>query len=170
MTRLRTQIRSGTRAYRSAGYPGDLATELLPQSSRLARTFAARRWALFGGVGTSAVAAAIMVAVFISHAPEPAKPTGIQPNQIRFANWFPLAPDHLPWPRFEPPALPVKAPDLRLPQVPPTMEAYQDLAMQYRELQLNERLRHSTVPTIPADLPTRSIEWVQKVWTGDKSA
>src|SRR3954447_13549503 len=170
MTRLRTQIRSGTHAYRSAGYPGDLAAELLPQPSRPARTVAARRWVLFGGVGSSAIAAGIMVAVFLSRAPEPTKPTGIQPTPIRFANWFPLAPDHLPLPHFEPPGLPVKAPELRLPQVPPTMEAYQALAIQYRELQLNERLRHSTVPTIPADLPTRSIEWVQKVWSGDKSA
>jgi len=170
MTRLRTQIRSGTHAYRSACYPGDLAAELLPQPSRLARTFAARRWVLFGGVGTSAVAAAILLALVLSRAPEPTKPTTPQQPQVSFASWFPLAPDHLPLPRFEPPALPVKAPELRLPQVPPTMEAYQDLAVQYRELQLNERLRHSTVPTIPADLPTRSIEWVQKVWTGDKSA
>ena len=170
MTALRTQIRSGTHAYRSAGYPGDLAAELLPQPSRLARTFAARRWALFGGVGTSAVAAAVLLALFLTRAPEPSQPARPQPPRASFASWFPLAPDGLPLPHFQAPALPVKAPELRLPQVPPTMEAYQDLAMQYRELQLNERLRHSTVPTIPADLPTRSIEWVQKVWTGDKWA
>ena len=36
--------------------------------------------------------------------------------------------------------------------VPPGVERYQDLAMHYRALQVPESLRHTTVPTIPADL------------------
>src|SRR2546423_11834938 len=114
MTRLRTQTRSATHAYRSAAYPGDLAAELLPQPARLAHGFARRRWALFGGVGTSAAAAAIGLALFLSRAPQPSRPARVQPPQNGFAVWFPLAPDRIPLPRFQPPALPVKAPELRL--------------------------------------------------------
>ena len=159
MTEVRNQLRSARHAYRGVRYPGDLAAELLPQPS------AHWRWLLASGVGAS-IAATLLLSLILAR---PAQPT--QPRVERtFANWSPFMPRRVPLPQFDPPGLPVRPPELRLPEVPHGLEAYQDLAMQYRELQLQETFRRTTVPTIPADLPTRGVEWLHKVWSGDKSA
>jgi len=175
MTHLRDQIRLARDAFRSSRYPGYLAAELLPRPSLLERLGADYRWSIYGGA--SAVAAAILLALLLSRASTLPEPAPVRPAERGgLARWLPIAPEQVPLPRFQPPALPVKAMALRLPiQIPPGVEKYQDLAMQYRELQvpaesLPDTLRHPTVPTIPADLPTRSVEWLHKVWAGDKSA
>jgi hypothetical protein len=171
MTQVRSQLRSARLAFRSARYPGDLAAELLPRPSALSRVFTNRRWMLFGGVGASAAAAALLLSLLLTRAAQvtPTLPAG--PDRGALVDWLPIAPEKMPLPHFQAPRLPLSAPDLRLHlQVPPGVEAYQDLAMQYRELQLPDAIRHPTVPAIPADLPTRGVEWLQKVWTGDKSA
>jgi hypothetical protein len=170
MTEVRTQLRSARQAYRRARYPGDLAAELLPRPARLATFFASRRWVFASGVGAGVAAALLLSLLLTRSSPidysEPAR----TPSQ-GIANWLPLGPEKVPLPRFEAPSLPVRPPQLHFPlQVPPGVEAYQDLAMQYRELQLQEHLRKTTVPTIPVDLPTRGVEWLHKVWSGDKSA
>ena len=172
MTRARIQLRSARIAYRTARYPGDLAAELLPVPSALARALTDRRWILFGGVGASAAAAAVMLSILLPRAtdlprsfPAPAAQRG------GLVDWFPIAPGKMPLPHFQAPGLPLSPPELRLDlQIPANMERYQDLAMQYRQIQVPESIRHSTVPSIPTDLPTRGVEWFQKVWTGEKSA
>ena len=172
MTRARTQLRSARTAYRTARYPGDLAAELLPAPSLLARALAERRWILFGGVGASAAAAALILSLLLSRATDSPQPFAADPaHRDGLVDWFPIAPGRMPLPEFQAPALPLSPPRLRLDlQIPAGMERYQDLAMQYRRLQVPESIRHSTVPTIPTDLPTRSVEWFQKVWTSEKSA
>ena len=174
MTHIRDQIRLARDAFRSSRYPGDLAAEVLPRPSWVDRWNGGYRWAAYGGA--SAAAAAVILTLLLSRpstpVPSPARPI----DRGSMARWLPIGPDRVPLPRFQPPALPVRVAALRLPlQVPPGVENYQDLAMQYRELQvpaesLPDTLRHPTVPTIPADLPTRSVEWLHKVWTGEKSA
>jgi hypothetical protein len=175
MTRIRTQIRSARIAYRTARYPGDLSAELLPSPSVFARALADRRYLLVGGVGASAAAAAVILSLLLSRAtnvPQP-WPTA-HSDRGGLVDWLPIAPDKMPLPHFKAPGLPLRAPELRLDMtLPAGVERYQDLAMQYRvpDLQVPEPLRHTTVPTIPTDLPTRGVEWFQKVWTGgEKSA
>ena len=169
MTEVRTQLRSARQAYRRAGYPGDLADELLARPSWFARVYTSRQWVFASGV-SAGIAAAVLLSLVLTHTSE------IDTNRARtpshgIANWLPLGPGKVPLPQFEAPSLPVRPPQLHFPlEVPPGVEAYQDLAMQYRELQLPEHLRKTTVPTIPVDLPTRGVEWLHKVWTGDKSA
>ena len=172
MTRVRPQLRSGQTAYRGARYPGDLARELLPAPSFLARALAGRRWVLASGVGATAAAAALLLSLLLNRAADVPTPWHPQPvDRAGLVDWLPIAPDKMPLPHFQGPLLPVSPPDLHLPlQLPPGVEAYQDLAMQYRALELPESLRHPTLPTIPTDLPTRGVEWIQKVWSGDKSA
>jgi hypothetical protein len=175
MTRNRTQLDSSRTAYRTARYPGDLAAELLPQPSVLARTLSDRRWILFGGVGATAAAAALILSLLLSRATDLPQPFPTHSaDRGGLVDWLPIAPDRMPLPHFQPPALPLSPPELRLDlQIPAGVERYQDLAMQYRQLPVPaplESIRHSTVPTIPTDLPARSVEWFQKVWTGEKSA
>jgi hypothetical protein len=158
MTEVKEQLRSARHAYRGACYPGDLANELLPQP--------VQRWGWFIGSGVGAsIAAAVLLSLLLNRGPEVQQP--VRPADRTLANWF--TPRRVPLPHFEAPALPVRPPELRLPEVPRGVEAYQDLAMQYRELQLQETLRRTTVPTIPVDLPSRGVEWLHKVWSGDKS-
>jgi hypothetical protein len=169
MTDVRAQLRSAQQAYRRAHYPGDLARELLPQPSRLTSIFTARRWIFTSGVGAGIAAALLLSLLLTRSIVEPSNRAGTPLQGV--ASWLPLGPGQVPLPRFEAPSLPVRPPQLHFPlEVPPGVEAYQDLAMQYRELQLQEHLRKTTVPTIPVDLPTRGVEWLHKVWTGDKSA
>lgn len=171
MTSIRSQLRSARRAYGAARYPGDLAAELLGRSSALARAASARRWMITGTVGASAAAAALLLSLLLSRPGTDPAPYDPQPADRAVADWLPFGPGRLPLPQFQPPALPLAPRELRLPMtVPPGVDKYQDLAMQYRQLQVPESLRHTTVPTIPADLPSRGVEWLQKVWTGDKSA
>ena len=160
MTEVRDQLRSARHAYRSARYPGDVAVELLSRQSA-----APWRWLLASGVGAS-IAATLLLSFVLTRPTQPTEPS----VDRTLAKWSPFMPQRVPLPRFEAPALPVKPPALHLPEVPRGVEAYQDLAMQYRELQLDQTLRKTTVPTIPVDLPTRSVEWLHKVWSGDKSA
>lgn len=170
MTEVREQIRSATQAYRFARYPGDLAAELLPQPS-IIRLFAGRNGFLASGMGAGAVAAAVVLTLFLTRTTDLHPVDHARTPERGLAGWLPISPDRMPLPRFEAPSLPVRPPEFRLPlRMTPGVEAYQDLAMQYRELQLNEHLRRTTVPTIPVDLPTRGVEWIQKVWTGEKSA
>jgi hypothetical protein len=42
--------------------------------------------------------------------------------------------------------------------------------MQYRHLGLPDSVSPPAIPTIPTDLPTRGVEWLHKVWSGEKSA
>jgi hypothetical protein len=175
MSSIRHQVRLARDAFRSSRYPGDLAAEVLPRPSWVDRFNGNHRWALCGAA--SAVAAGVVLALVLSRASTLPEPSPIGPSErTGLARWLPIGPEQVPLPQFRPPALPVKAAGLRLPlQIPPGVEKYQDLAMQYRELQvpaesLPETLRHPTVPTIPADLPTRSVEWLHKVWVGEKSA
>lgn len=171
MTEVREHIRSATQAYRAARYPGDLAAELLPRPSSMTRLFTGRNGILVSGIGASAVAAVVLVSLFLTRGANLQPVERARTAERGLAGWLPISPDKVPLPRFEAPSLPVRPPELRLPlHMAPGVEAYQDLAMQYRELQLNEHLRRTTVPTIPVDLPTRGVEWIQKVWTGDKSA
>ena len=172
MSSLRTQIRSAKQAYRTARYPGDLSRELLPAPSVLARAVAGRRWVLFGGVGASAAAAAVLLAMLLTRASDVAPQLPL-PHADRggLVDWLPIAPEKMPLPHFEGPLLPVSPPQFRMPlQLPAGIENYQDLAMQYRNLGLPESVNPPSVPTIPTDLPTRGLEWLHKVWTGDKSA
>ena len=175
MTSIRSQLRSARHAYAAARYPGDLAAELLARPSAAAAP-SARRWMITGTLGASAAAAAaLLLSLLLSRAGTNSAPYDPPPADRAVADWLPFGPGRVPLPQFQPPALPL-APrelrELRLPMaVPPGVEKYQDLAMQYRQLQVPESLRHTTVPTIPADLPSRGVEWLQKVWTGDdKSA
>jgi hypothetical protein len=174
MTRIRTQLRSTRIAYRTARYPGDLSAELLPRPSAFARALAGRRFLLAGGVGATAAAAALILSLLLSRASTVPQPwSNPQVERAGLADWFPIAPDKMPLPHFQPPSLPLRAPELRL-DLPAGVERYQDMAMQYRGqyrgIQVPDSLRHTTVPTIPTDLPTRGVEWFQKVWTGEKSA
>ena len=172
MTRVRTPIRSAQSAYRIARYPGDLAAELLPRPSAVERLLIGRRWVLVGGVGASAAAAALILSLLLSRATDVPQPWAPRSAERAVADWLPIAPEKVPLPRFHSPVLPVSPPELRL--VPPGVEKYQDLAMQYRmqyrAIQVPESIRHTTVPTIPVDLPTKGVEWIQKVWVGEKSA
>lgn len=166
MHEVSEQLRSAQRAYRSVRYPSDLSDELLPRRLIPARF----RWVVASGVGAG-IAAAVVLSLLLSRGTDlpMAEPPG--PAGGALVDSLPIGPGRVPLPRFGTPALPVRPPELRLPlDVPRRVEAYQDLAMQYRELRLDEQFRHTTVPTIPTDLPTRGVEWLQKVWTGDKSA
>jgi hypothetical protein len=173
MSSIRHQVRLARDAFRSSHYPGDLAAEVLPRPSWVDRFNSGYRWALYGAA--SAMAAAVVMALMLSRTSTLPEPSPMRADQRDgLARWLPLAPEQVPLPQFRPPALPVKATALRL-QIPSGVEKYQDLAMQYRELQapaesLPSTLRHPTVPTIPTDLPTRSVEWLHKVWSGEKSA
>jgi hypothetical protein len=169
MNSARSQIRSATQAYRTARYPGDLSKELLPEPSAFARAMAQRRWMLFGGVGASAAAAAVLLALLLTRASD-IKPQWPVPGNDRagLVDWLPIAPEKMPLPHFE---LPVSPPELRIPfQLPAGVESYQDLAMQYRHLGLPDSVSPPAIPTIPTDLPTRGVEWLHKVWSGEKSA
>lgn len=166
MTEISDQLRSARQVYRCARYPGDLANDLLPPRS-VPRPM---RWALVSGVGAG-IAAAVLLSLFLTRMADVPQPDPVRHSDGGWADVLPIAPGRVPLPRFEAPALPVRPPEIRLPvDVPRGVEAYQDLAMQYRQLQLDEQLRRTTVPSIPVDLPTRGVEWLQKVWQGDKSA
>lgn len=170
MTEVRGQLRSARHAYRTMRYPGDLARELLPRSLA-ARTLAGRRWMIAGGACSAA--AAVLLSLFLSRASTFPQPGSGRPPENALVDLRPIAPGHMPLPRFETPVLPLLPQDLRF-QLPPGVEHYPHLAMQYRALgipnALPEGLRRPTVPTIPADLPSRGVEWIQKVWSGEKSA
>ena len=167
MTPTRHPIRFARDAYRSARYPGDLAAELI--ASRDGGP--SKRWMLPGGV--SAAAAVLLLALFLSRTPDGRGPGTDSVPSGAVASWQPFGMGHVPLPRFQPPELPVSGAGLRL-EIPARVVMYQDLAMQYRELpvpgSIPESLRHTTVPTIPEDLPSRGLDWLHKVWTGDKSA
>ena len=167
MTRLRSQLQSARQAFRAARYPGDLAAELLPTPG-LARSLAAslerRRWVLLGGVGASAAAAAVMLAMLVSRVSDLPRPWPQDVSQPALVDWLPAAPEGLPLPKFETPGL---APSLRfdVPEVVPAVERYQDFAMQYRRLQElapDVRLKVK-VPTL-SDLPERGAEWIHRMW------
>lgn len=61
MTLLREQFQTAARAYRSISYPGDLAAQLLPSTAR-----PRRRMPAFGAFVASAIAAAAVLAAFMS--------------------------------------------------------------------------------------------------------
>ena len=181
MSPIRTQLRSAMQAYQTCRYPGDLPAEVLGRRPARARPAApapvpsasGRRWMILGTAGASAAAAAaLLLSLLLSRGVTTDRPYELQPAERALADWLPIGPGRVPLPRFQPPALPLTPRELRLPAaVPPGVEKYQDLAMQYRQFQIPQSLRHTTVPTIPADLPSRGVEWLQKVWTGDdKSA
>jgi hypothetical protein len=169
MNSVRPQIRSAMLAYRTARYPGDLSKDLLPQPSAFARAFAGRRWVLAGGVGASAAAAAVLLTLLLTRASEIAPQFPAPANdRTGLVDWLPIAPEKMPLPHFE---LPVSPPELRVPfQLPPGVESYQDMAMQYRHLGFPETVAPPVIPAIPTDLPTRGVEWLHKVWSGEKSA
>jgi hypothetical protein len=170
MTRVRTQLRSALNAYRLARYPGDLSRELVPRPSAFARALDSHRFLLLGGVGASAAAAAVILSLLLSRASVVPQPWANKPvDRGRLADWLPIAPDRMPLPHFQAPSLPLSPPKLNL-DIPAGVERYQDLAMQYRGLQVPESLRRPTVPSLPTDLPTRGVEWFHKVWIGEKSA
>src|SRR4051812_43316872 len=131
MTRLRSQLRSARQAYRGAHYPGDLCAELLPKPGRSSTDPRPRRWLLLTGVASTAAAAAVMLAIMMSRVSEFPHPWQSDPSQRALVDWLPIAPEKLPVPRFQPPALP----DLRL-QVPTGIgiERYRDLALPYPTL------------------------------------
>jgi hypothetical protein len=172
MTSVRNQIRFARQAYGTARYPGDLSKDLLPAPSPFVRALAGRRWVLMGGVGASAAAAAVLLALLLTRASNvtPHWPA-VQADHGGLVDWLPIAPGKMPLPHFEGPLLPVSPPALRIPlQLPAGIESYQNLAMQYRQLRLPESVTPPSIPTIPSDLPTRGVEWLHKVWTGEKSA
>ena len=170
MAVVRSQLRSAQQAFRSARYPGDLAAELLPAPG-VVRTMAAalhrRQWLVLGGVGASAVAAAVMLSLLLSRVnelPRPWPSDGAQRGAL--VDWLPVAPEGLPLPKFTTPSL-----RLDVPEVVPAVERYQDLAVQYRKLQelaphMDLRLK---VPTL-TDLPERGAEWIHRVWESGEPA
>ena len=168
MSTLRSQLRFARQAYRGARYPGDLGAELLPAPS-LVRSLSASvrrgRW-MIGAVGATAVAAAVMLAVVLSRVSDEPRPIRADDAQRARVDWFPTRPDALPLPRFHSPTLPPLR--LDVPEVVPGVERYHDLAMQYRMLQELAPDLHLkvTVPTL-SDLPTRSVEWLERVWDKD---
>lgn len=172
MKSVRTQLRSATQAYRTARYPGDLSQDLLPEPSAFARALAGRRWVLFGGVGASAAAAAVLLAMLLTRASDVAPQLPLpQADRGGLVDWLPIAPEKMPLPHFQGPLLPVSPPEFRVPfQLPAGVESYQDLAMQYRQLGIPESVTPPVIPAIPTDLPTRGVEWLHKVWAGEKSA
>jgi hypothetical protein len=161
MTSLRTQLRSAREAYRSARYPGDLAAQILPKRSNVARP-PARRLLLAGGVATSAAAAAVLLSLLMSRATDLPGPIRSDPSQRALVDWLPIRPEDMPLPRFQPPALP------GLPSQVPGLEQYRDLARVYPTITAPLPDLDFTVPTL-SDLPERGAHWVHKVWTGEKS-
>lgn len=170
MTEVRDQLRSARNAYRATRYPGDLAGELLPRQSLATRTFAGQRWLI---AAASSAAAAVLLTLLLFRPSTVSQPGSGQAPAGALADGRPIARDRMPLPRFETPVLPLLPQELRF-QLPPGVENYPHYAMQYRGLGIPdafpEALRRPTVPTIPADFPTRGVEWLQKVWTGEKSA
>lgn len=166
MTELQDQLRSARNAYRSTRYPGDLAGELLPRQSLATRAFGGRRWMI---AGACSAAAAVLLTLLLIRPSTVSQPGSGQPPAGALTDVRPIARDRMSLPRFETPVLPLLPQELRF-QLPPGVENYPHYAMQYRELGIPERLRRQTVPTIPANLPTRGVEWLQRVWVGEKSA
>jgi hypothetical protein len=164
MTTLRPQLRFARQAYRSARYPGDLASELLPKPGLL-QSVQRRRRMLLGTAGASAVAAAVMISVLISRVSDLSQPIPHGETPRALVEWFPNGPDGIPLPTFRAPALP-RALHLDVPEVKPAVDRYEDLAVQYRKLrELTPDLQHMDVK-VPklSDLPTRSVEWLGRVW------
>ena len=163
MSSLRSQLRFARQAYRSARYPGDLAAELLPKDISHRRG----RW-MIGAAGTAAAAAAaVVVTLLVSRVSNLPRPIHPDDAQREMANWLPSRPAGLPLPKFHSPSVPPSL-HLDVPDVVPTMERYQDLAMQYRKLQELAPDLHLKVkvPTL-SDLPARSVQWLERVWDAD---
>ena len=158
MSSLRSQLRFAQQAYRSARYPGDLTAELLPRDVSYRRA----RW-MIGAVGATAAAAAIVVTMLVSRVSNLPRPSHPDDAQRTLVDWFPSRPEGLPLPRFHSPSL-----RLDVPPVVPGVERYRDLAMEYRKLQELAPDLHMkvTVPTL-SDLPSRSVEWIERVWEDD---
>lgn len=170
MTELRDELRSGRRAYQAVQYPGDLAGELLPRQSLPGQAFGGRPWIIAGAC--SAAASVLLAFLLLRPSTDPLqnsaqRPEGAVVDAGSIAGNRPLVP------HFETPVLPLLPPGLQF-QLPPAVENYPHYAMQYRELRIPDAfpkaLRHPTVPTIPADLPTRGVQWLQRVWVGEKAA
>ena len=168
MTTLRPQLRFARQAYRSARYPGDLATELLPKSEplqSLSTSVRRRRSMLLGTVGASAVAAAVMFSVLVSRVSDLSRPIPADATPRASVDWFPNRPGDLPLPKFHAPGLP-RSLHLDVPEVKPAVDRYEDLAVQYRKLrELTPDLRMDVKVPKLSDLPTRSVEWLGRVWT-----
>lgn len=165
MSRLRTRLRPAQSAYRAARYPGNLAEELL-EPEEVPRRLPRSPWLTFGA---SCAAAATVALVMLPRLFQPQATVSPLASQSPFATSA-LFPRDLPLPHFEAP-LALSPPDLRVPtELPPAVGQYQDMAMQYRQFRLPESLKSATVPTIPTDLPSRGLEWIQKVWTQDRRA
>jgi hypothetical protein len=159
MTTLRPQLRFARQAYRTARYPGDLATELLPKAGLL-QSVQRRRWMLMGTAGASAVAAAVMISVLLSRVSDLSQPVPRGENPRALVDWI-NRPEGVRIPTFRAPAL-----HLDVPEVKPAVDRYEDLAVQYRKLrELTPDLQHMDVK-VPklSDLPTRSVEWLGRVW------
>src|SRR4051794_23373721 len=99
MSSIRHQIRLARDAFRSSRYPGDLAADVLPRPSLVARFNGGYRWALFGSSG--AVAAAVVLALLLSRAATSPEPSPVRQGEpAGLARWLPLGPDQMPLPRF----------------------------------------------------------------------
>jgi len=165
MSSIRTQLRSALQAYRSARYPGDLAAELLPRPGvlrSLSASLQRARW-MIGAAGATAAAAVIALTTLVSRVSNLPRPVHSGEAQRELANWLPTRPEGLPLPRFHSPTL-----RLDVPPVVPSAQRYRDLAMEYRKLQELAPDLHLkvTVPTL-SDLPSRSVEWIERVWEDD---
>jgi hypothetical protein len=160
MSTLRSQLRFARQAYQSARYPGDLADEVLPKPNVRRQ----RRWVLTGPAGASAVAAALMLSLLLSRVSDVSQPMPRGGMPRASADALPDRSEGLAIPRFHAPGLP-RSLHLDVPEVKPAVDRYQDLAVQYRKLrELTPDLpRDVKVPKL-SDLPTRSVEWLGRVW------
>lgn len=164
MSVLRSHLDSAKRAYRAAHYDGDLAEELLPSRPSVAEQFNDRRRLMWGGLAGAAAAAALAISLALPHlitSREPSRPQSSTGGAVSFS--LLVSPRDMPLPHIESP-LPLPPRGLRAPDLQPAVWRYQDMAAQYRQFKLPDSLKSATVPTIPTDLPSRGLEWFQRVW------
>ena len=165
MTPLRNQLRSARQAYRSARYPGDLCAELLPGRASTLGLTSPRRWLLFGGLATTAAAAAVVLSLLVSRVSDLPRPWPVDPSQRALVDWLPIAPESLPVPRFVAPTVPDRGLEA------PGANTYRDLALHYPILKpaLPILDLNLDLPHLP-DLPARGFEWLRSVWRSAESA
>jgi hypothetical protein len=171
MTALRSQIHSAARAYRAARYPGDLAADVLPRANKSTSGVTYRSTFSRIGAAITALAAVVLLAVFLRPAPSPSTPAVTSAgggNLVAVA--LPLdPPTTVPVPTIHVPSFPQRVPD-PLPRdidVHGYRMRYDDLAQQVPKI--TPSIRHLTVPKL-SDLPDKGLDWLQKVWTADESA